>query len=126
MKGKLIQIFKNFGWKQWLILFAFLAVVGFTAFHFYRTAQRAAYWREHKDEPIAEWMPVGYIAHSYHVPPPELYKALGLEPKLRDRTTLKEIAESQNRSFEETKAILEKAIADFRAAHPLPPDGGNR
>jgi hypothetical protein len=121
---KIRQKLKNFSRRQWLILAAFLLVVAFTGFQIFRTVKRANYWRQHQDEPIAGWMRVGYVANSYHVPPPVLNRAIGLAPEARDRRPLKEIAESQNRPFEELKAELEKAIADFRKTNPPPEKGG--
>jgi hypothetical protein len=122
VKQKILQKLKNFGPKQWLILIAFVSVLGFTSFYIFRTVQFAVYWQQHRDVPISGWMNIGYVAHSYHVPPPELNKAVGLAPDERDRRPLAEIAKSQNRPFEELKIALEKAIGDFRAAHPTPPD----
>ena len=123
---KILQAFKNFNWKQWLVFAAFIFVVCFTGFYAYRTIERAAYWRAHRDQPLAGWMTVGYIAHSYHVPPPVLYDALDLEPKPpRDRRSLSQIAKEQNRSFEEIKTELEKVIADFRIENAAPETGGN-
>lgn len=82
------------------------------------------YWKQHRDQPIAEWMSVGYVAHSYHVPPSVLYEALELPPKPPDRRSLKKIAEAQDRSFEEVKALLEIAIKQERVKNPPPNDGG--
>lgn len=120
MKLKILQRLKEFSWKQRLILAAFLLVVGFTGFHIYRTIEFAVYWRQHRDQPISGWMNIGYISHSYHIPPPELNKSIGLPPDVRDKRPLKEIAKSQNRSLEELKTALEKAISDFRVNHPSP------
>ena len=121
MKQKILQKLKAFDRKQWLILIAFVLVLGFTGFHVYRTVQSAVYWRQHRDQPISGWMNVGYVAHSYHVPPPELNKAIGLAPETRDRRPLAEIAKSQDRSFDEIRTALEKSINDFRATRPTPP-----
>lgn len=122
---KILQTFRTFSWKQWLLFCAFIFVVCFTGFYIYRTVERAAYWRNHRDQPIAGWMPVGYIAHSYHVPPTVLYDALGLKPEPRDRRTISQIAKAQNRSAAEVEKDLEEAVNKFRAEHPLPDNGGN-
>ena len=119
-----LRSIKNFSWKQWLMLTAFILVIGFTGFQIYRTYERAVYWQAHRDEPIAEWMPVHYVANSYHVPPPVLFDTLKFKPKPGERRKpLGEIAVSQGRSFDELKADLEKAIAEFRKKHPTPPGG---
>ena len=124
MINKALKKLSGFSRKQWLILIAFVLVVAFTGFQIFRTVQRANYWRQHRDEPIAGWMRIGYIANSYHVPPNVLQQAIGLPPDVPDRRPLTEIAKSQNRSFEELKADLEKAINDFRANRPPPNAGG--
>jgi ribosomal protein L22 len=106
-------LMKNLGWKQWLVLIAFLLVLLFTGFFAVRTVQRAVYWRHHRDERIRPWMNVGYIAHSHRVPPRILYEALGLPPK-PDKRPIREIARSQNRSVQEIIDVLEQTIANAR------------
>ena len=104
---------RTFGSKQWLALFALVLVLLFTGFFAVRTVQRAVYWRHHRDERIRPWMNLGYVAHSYRVPPRILHQALGL-PAKPDRRPIREIARSQNRSNQEVIDTLEKAISDFR------------
>ncbi len=111
-------------WRK-LTLAAFVLVLVFTGFQIFRTVQYATYWRQHRDEPIAGWMRVGYVAHSYHVPLPVLNQSIGLTADERDRRPLTEIAKSQDRSFEEIKANLENAITEFRVAQP-PPNAGEQ
>ena len=123
MINKSLKKLKGFSRKQWPILAAFVLGLVFTSFQIFRTVQRASYWRQHRDEPIAGWMRIGYVANSYHVPPQVLQEAIGLPPNVPDRRSLTEIAKSQNRSFETLKAELEKTIRDFRATRP-PPDAG--
>lgn len=123
MFGNAFKRIRNLRPWQWVVLAAFLFAVGFTAFYSYRTYERAVFWQQHRDEPITGWMRLGFVANSYHVPLPELNKAIGLPPDARDRRPLNKIAEDQGRPFEELKADIEKAIADFRAAHPPPPGG---
>ena len=107
--------------KRLLVLAAFVLVLGFTGFQVFRTVQRASYWRQHRDEPIAGWMRAGFVANSYKVPLPVLNQAIGLPADARDRRTLTEIAKAQDRPFEEIKADLENAINDFRSTRE-PPD----
>lgn len=120
MRAEILQTLKRFSWKQWLVLILFFGVVAFTGFYVYRTVERAAYWHNHQDQPIENWMSVRYIAHSYHVPPPVLYEAIKLNPEPRDRRPLKQIATIQNRSIEEIKNELEAAIIKFRDENPPP------
>ena len=69
-----------------------------------RAVRPAIYWHYHQDEPIRGWMNVGYVAHSYHVPPHVLYRALGLPHKPPDKRPLREIAKAQNRSMDEIRS----------------------
>ena len=103
-----------------LLLVAFALALGFTGFHVVRTARDAIYWSRHRDEPIAGWMTVGFVAHSYHVPPHVLLMAIGLPPGPPDRRPLGAIAEAQGRSVEQLTTILETAIVHARPPYPPP------
>ena len=59
-------------------LAALALTAGFTAFHIVRSVRDLVYWRQHADEPIQPWMTIGFVAHSYHVPPPVLATAITL------------------------------------------------
>lgn len=119
MRRAIAQTLRNFGWRQWLVVALFVLALGATALHAARTFQRARYWREHRDEPIRGWMTVGYVAHSYRVPPRVLYQALNLPPREpgspRDRRPLREIAREQGRTLEEIAAALQQAVERERA-----------
>jgi hypothetical protein len=112
---------KSFGWRQWLVLAAFVVVLAATGLFAVRTVRRAIYWRQHQDEAIRPWMNVGYVAHSYRVPPWFLHQALGLPPG-PDRRPLREIARDQGRPVDDVIAILQNAIVHARPPYPRPPD----
>lgn len=121
MKKKIFQTLEGFSWQQWLLVVLFLFVVGFAGLHAVRTVRSAVYWSHHRDEQIHGWMTVSYVAHSYRVPPPVLYEALGLTPQPRDRRPLRRIAKAQHKSLDEVRAILQKAIAQARpSSSPAP------
>lgn len=128
-KRKLLPTLAAFNWKQWLALTAFILVLGFTGLHVVRIARELIYWQYHRDEEIRGWMTIGYVAHSYRVPPHILHQALGL-PDRPDRRPLREIAKSQNRSMDEIRAILQDAITHARPPNPPPSpprrEGGGR
>src|SRR5216683_216187 len=107
---------KNPAWRKWLVVLAFVLVVSATGLFAVRTVRRAIYWRFHQDEPIRPWMTIGYIAHSYRVPPWVLRQALGLPAKTNgpDRRPIREIAREQNRPVNEVIAILQDAIVHAR------------
>ncbi len=120
MSETIAQRVKRLNWQQWLLLVAFLFVVGFTGLHAFRFVQSTVYWHRHRDETIHGWMTIGYVAHSYHVPPHILHQALGLPNKPPDRRPLREIARAQNRSLEEIRALLLDAIIHARPPYPPP------
>ena len=120
MEQRIFTTLKTFSWQQWLVAAAFLAVLAFTGFYAYRVARGAIYWNYHADEPIRGWMNVGYVAHSYHVPPHVLYGALGLPNKPPDKRPLREIAGAQGRSMDDTIAILTDAVVHARPPFPPP------
>ena len=64
-------------------------------------------------------MNIGYVAHSYRVPPHVLHQALGLPPK-PDKRPLRRIAKAQNRTMDEVRAILQDAIIQARQPYPPP------
>jgi hypothetical protein len=109
------------GWQQWLVMLAFFVVITITTLFAARTVRQALYWHNHRDEPIHGWMTVGYVAHSYHVPPHVLYKALGLPHKPPDKRPLREIAGAQNRSMDVISVVLMDAITHARPPYPPPP-----
>jgi hypothetical protein len=112
---------KTFRWQQWLVVAMFLLAAGFTAFKAVHTARKVINWQTHRDEPIHGWMSVGYVAHSYRVPPYVLYLALSLPYKPPDKRPLREIADMQHRSMEEISAVLQNAIIHARSPYPPPP-----
>jgi hypothetical protein len=121
MRSKIISTLKAFRWHQWLVVAVFLLVAGFTAFKAVHMTRAVIYWQAHRDEPIRGWMNVGYVAHSYRVPPHVLYLALGLPQKPLDKRPLREIAKVQHRSMDEIRAILQDAIIHARPPYPPPP-----
>lgn len=112
---------KNLNWRQGVVALAFLLSLSVAVFFVIRAVRPAIYWHYHQDEPIHGWMNVGYVAHSYHVPPHVLYLALGLPHKPPDKRPLTEIAKAQNRSMDEIRTVLMDAIVHARPPYPPPP-----
>ena len=114
--------------KHWLVGLAFVLSVTLTGVIGVRTGQKVLYWHSHKDEPIRAWMTVGYIAHSYHIPPYILYQALGLPYKPPDKRPISTIARAQKRTVNDVRDVLSNAIIHSRPPYPppppLPPDEG--
>ena len=112
---------KNLNWRQWTVALTFLLFVSVGVFFLVRAVRPAIYWHYHQDEPIRAWMNIGYIAHSYHVPPHVLYLALGLPHKPPDKRPIRDIARAQNRSVDVVIAVLKDAIVHARPPYPPPP-----
>ncbi|MGA2222201.1 MAG: DedA family protein [Verrucomicrobiia bacterium] len=112
--------------RHWLLGLAFVLTVAITGVSAVRTARKVVYWRSHMDEPIHGWMTVGYIAHSYHVPPDVLYEALALPPKLPDKRPISKIARSQRHSVDDVIGVLADAIIHARAVSAATTRGRTR
>jgi len=119
MSSKLLSTVKAFRWQQWLVVGAFLLVAGLTTYKAVDMVRQMAYWHAHRDEPIHGWMNVGYVAHSYRVPPYVLYRALDL-PLTLDKRPLRDIAKAQHRSMDDIRTILHGAIIHARQPNPPP------
>ncbi|MFA7248203.1 MAG: hypothetical protein WC273_01055 [Dehalococcoidia bacterium] len=124
MSVRIRHVLAAFGWWQWLVAGVFLLALIAAGLFAVRTVRHAIYWRQHQDEPIARWMTVGYVAHSYDVPPEVLLRALGVPeprpPARPDRRPLGEIAAAQGKTFEEISATLRAAIDEARPPQTAP------
>lgn len=71
---------------------------------------------------IRDWMTVPYIAHTYGVPPPALFDALGIPDKENREKSLAEI-DAQYFPGQEgrTLALLQEAILTFQKQAPATP-----
>ena len=112
---------KKLTWRQSVVAVAFLVSLSLATFFVVRAVRPMIYWHYHQDEPIRGWMTLGYVAHSYHVPPHVLHSALGLPDKPPDKRPLREIAKAQNRSMDEIRSLLLQAIDQARLPHPASP-----
>jgi len=107
--------------REVVVALAFILALLFAGLFLARAVRPVIYWHYHQDEPIRGWMNVGYVAHSYNVPPHVLYQALGLPHKPPDKRPLREIAKAQNRSMDEIRTVLLDAIVHARPPYPPPP-----
>ncbi|MDP9312454.1 MAG: hypothetical protein M3R24_16480 [Chloroflexota bacterium] len=107
--------------RRRLISLAFVLVSLLTINFAIRGIQHGRRLRARPDEPIQGWMNIGYVAHSYHVPPQVIHEALGLPPQ-PDRRPLARIAVDTGRTTDEVIANVMTAIQQFRGARPPDPD----
>jgi hypothetical protein len=114
-----LMMFNN---RRMVLGLAFVMVSLLTIFFAVRGIQHGRRLRSGPDEPIQGWMNIGYVAHSYHVPPDVIHEALGLPPQ-RDRRPLVRIAVDTGRTTDQVIAAVTAAIQQFRANRPPEPQG---
>lgn len=73
-------------------------------------------WSVRPQDPVAGWMPLGYIARAWDVPATDLGTALGIEAGSARGQSLERIARAQGLPLPEAVARIEAAIAAARAA----------
>ncbi|VVT10587.1 conserved hypothetical protein [Sphingomonas sp. EC-HK361] len=106
---------------QWLLIACFVIVATVTAVAVVRTVREVRFWNAHRDEPIEGWMSIGFVAHSYHVPPYVLEQAIGLPPgPPPDHRRLARIAADTGVPLATLKARLLNAIVHVRPPYPPP------
>jgi hypothetical protein len=70
---------------------------------------------------IQGWMTLPYVARAYHVPEPELFKAVGADPRQAHDLSLFQIADQQGKDRDALVESVRQAVSAFQAAHPPPP-----
>lgn len=103
-----------------LILAVAFAVAMAGTFLFAVRAGRHARMLRWENEPVRPWMSVPFIAHTHHVPPSMLFRALGLEPHMHDHRPLRVIAREQHRRVDELIADVNHALTAAGHVHPAP------
>ena len=99
-----------------LLLVGFSVATLVTGFFLVRFVAVFIYWQTHQDVEIERWMPIRYIARSYHVNRTWLLKQTGLpEGEYRPRLTIRRAANAAGIPYEEMRARLLAAIEERRA-----------
>lgn len=104
--------------SPWMLRIAFglalLVTLGFGV----RLGASLIYWANpaNHDQPVEGWMPVGFVARSWQVPPEVLVQALSLGTEDRPRRTLEQIARARGEPVADLVTTLEAAIEIWRAA----------
>ena len=123
--------------QRWLVIGLImigLALVGFfgmRVFHAFRRFEghRPPHFpppgagpRETDVSLIRDWMTIGFLSHSYHTPPDQLYRALNIQPNGNEHKSLKQL----NDEYFPTKAdfVLETVKAVILANQPPTPAAG--
>ena len=98
-------------WRTALLIgLAFLLAVAGTFVFAYRAGRRARMLRW-ENQPIRAWMSVPFIAHTHHVPPSELFAAIGVQPREpHDRRSVRRLAHDLNRPVPQLMRELQRAL----------------
>ncbi len=107
---------EHFDWGDVLLTLAFVLCLAVAVVFAVRAIHVAS--RLHEEQPIRPWMTVPYVAHSYRVPSADLYQALGLPSRPRDRRPLADIAREEHRPVDQLRAELYAAIRAARSSSP--------
>ncbi len=112
-----MQRLSSLGKRHKLLLSAFVAAMAVTLFFAVRFALWVLYWNDpaHRNQPLEDWMTIGYIAHSYDVPRDALIDALHLKPPEKGkRPTIESIAADRGQTPEAFEAEIQAAIERLR------------
>lgn len=101
-------------WKDHkLAATAFIVALIVALFFAARLGYFFIYWSDpaHRNQPIEDWMTLGYVARSYDVPRDKLAAAIGITPQPGQRKTLTDIAAERGVGTDALKTELRQAIA---------------
>lgn len=115
-----LMLRRKVGKRNRAVAVGFLIAVALVSFFGFRVVDRALYWRDrsHLEETPAPWMTLGYVGRSWRVPPPELARALGVEPMAVRGLTISEIARARGVPDSVILAELTARLAPERPAAP--------
>lgn len=113
MSGAIARLWRHH--RAALIGFVLAACV--TLFFAVRFMLFTVYWSDpaHRNEPPQPWMTIGYVAHSWKMPPETVANALGISTLPDRRVTLGELATSMGVSEEILMSRLKAALAKLPA-----------
>jgi hypothetical protein len=105
-------------WRTALLIgLAFVLAVAGTFLFAFRAGRRAHLLR-FENQPIRAWMSVPFIAHTHHLPPSQLFAAIGVQPREpHDRRSVRRIAHDVHRPVPELMNEILNAI-DAAAQKP--------
>lgn len=103
-------------WRRHRVLVsAFALALALTLFFAVRIVVQAVYWANHRDEAVQPWMTLGYVSHSWQVPPDLLAERLGFQRPEGRPLTLLEQAVARGEPVADLIARVEAAVAALKA-----------
>ncbi len=111
------SVVESFWRNHRVLLVGFAAALCLTMFFFARTVMYTLHWSDpaHREQAVDGWMPMGYVARSWDVPPEVLREALGPAADTGNRVTVAEIAHERGMRIDEVAELLHGAILARRA-----------
>lgn len=95
---------------------AFVLALVLSLFFAGRIVVRTVYWSQHRQEPVAGWMTIGYVGRSWSLPPREIDARAGLPTPEDGRPfTLEQIARDRGVPVAEIIALVEAVVAEMNA-----------
>lgn len=102
-------------WREHRFVFiGFVAAALLTIFFTIKIIGGVIYWSQHRNAELEPWMSIGYIAHSYRVPPRVLADALALTRDEAKHKPIGEIAEDAGMEFPRLRSEILTAIDTAR------------
>ncbi len=101
-----------------LLIVGLIVAIAFTFVFGYRAGRHARFIRW-ENEPVRAWMSIPFIAHTHHVAPEILYRAIGLTPQPKDHRPIRRIAREQKRPVQQIIEELNAVVGKSGAA-PIP------
>ena len=104
----------------WLVG-AFVLALGLTTFFGVRFVGHVRFWSDpaHRNQTVAPWMTVGYVARSWNLNGHDIDAEAGLPPPDGRPLTLQEIADQRGVPVADILAGVETAIARLKAQKAL-------
>ncbi len=103
-----------------LLLLGFVFVSLFTVMFLIRTIVDTVYFQNNRDREIEPWMPIGYIAKTYDVPPEVLLQSAGISLDNAIRLRIQRVADETGIPYAQLVRQLMDAIDQHRAMAPQP------
>lgn len=101
-----------------LLRLAFVVTLALALAFALRLGVGVLYWNANQTRPIEPWMPIGYVARSWDVPPETLAQALEIEFGSLPRQSIERIAAQQGVPVTDLIAHLDAVIAAHHDVQP--------
>ncbi len=116
----MIKKIKHLWQDHRLLLLGFVIASLFTIMFLVRTIMDTVYFQNNQDREIEPWMPIGYIAKTYDVPPEVLLQSVGIPLDNSVRRRIRRVAQETGIPYEQLVAQLMDAIEQHRSMAARP------